>query len=156
MALALDVKTLSGQADSVVRGKVSKTAGKWVGKRIVTEVTITVDATFKGGEAREITLITPGGEVDGLAMKVSGAATFVPKEEVVVFLKEHKGQYGVLGLGQGKYKVERSPSGATARPEVGGLSLFKKNASGGVEETSAPSAKPLKDLEAEIKAALAQ
>lgn len=153
VVLAYDLPTLTKDAELVVKGTVKKTESKWVGKRIVTEVTLTIDQTLKGSPASsEVVLYTLGGVVDGVGMKVSGMATFTPKEEVVVFLKSYKGNYSTLGLGQGKYKLTLDAKGnKIATPEVDGLSLVKRLPDGTLSPTELPKPLSFTTLESEIK-----
>jgi hypothetical protein len=152
LSLALDVKQLSQDSELIVRGTVKKTKSMWSGKRIVTEVTLTVNSSLKGTPGSEVTLYTPGGVVDGVGMKVSGAPSFREKEEVFVFLKSQKGNYSVLGLGQGKYTIGLDTSGKKiATPDLNGLELRKKLPDGTLVEAEAPKALLVSDLEAEVK-----
>lgn len=52
----------------------------------------------------------PGGEVDGVGMKVSDIAPMTKGQRVLVFIKSVRGSvreraYGVVGKGQGVYKI---------------------------------------------------
>lgn len=153
--LAYDIPTLTTQSDLIVRGKVVRVVGKWVGKRIITEVTIQVNFALKGGGATEVTLYTLGGVAGGIGMKVSGAPTFVAEEEVLVFLQKRAGLYQVLGMGQGKYHLEKDQDGKKiAIPEVEGLSLVKRAADGSLVRAEPPKALSLSDLETQITRAL--
>jgi hypothetical protein len=155
--LAYDIPEMTTQADLVVRGTVGRAAGRWVGKRIVTEVTVRVDASLKGAAASEVTLYVPGGIADGIGMAVSGAPTFAVGEEVVVFLRQKSGAYDVIGLGQGKYSITKDAAGKKlATPEVKGLSLFRKTPAGGLVAATPPKAIALSELEAEISRALSR
>jgi hypothetical protein len=152
ISLAMDVKELTQGSALVVRGTVKKTKSLWSDKRIVTEVTLSVSSSLKGAPGAEVTLYTPGGVVDGVGMKVSGAPTFKEKEEVLVFLQARKGDYSVLGLGQGKYSISLDPSGKKiATPELSGLSLRKRLSDGTLVEAEAPKPLLVSDLEVEIK-----
>jgi hypothetical protein len=153
--LAYDVPEMTARADLVVRGTVSRAAGRWAGKRIVTEVTVRVDASLKGAAAAEITLYIPGGVVDGIGMAVSGSPAFAPGEEVVVFLRQKGSLYDVVGLSQGKYSITKDATGKKiATPDVKGLSLFRKTPAGGLSAATPPKAVALSELEAEISRAI--
>jgi hypothetical protein len=152
ISLALDLRQLTQDSSLVVRGTVKKTKAMWSGKRIVTEVTLSVSSSLKGSPGAEVTLYTPGGVVDDIGMKVSGAPTFKEKEEVLVFLQARKGNYSVLGLGQGKYNITVDASGKKiATPELNGLELRKKLPDGTLVEAAAPTIQLVSDLEVEIK-----
>jgi len=153
--LAYDVHDLATQADVVARGTVAKAEARWEGKRIVTDVTLSVAATLKGARAAQLTFVVPGGVADGVGMVVPGAPSFAPGEDVVVFLRRQAGAYAVVGLGQGKYHLARDKDGATiATPALEGLSLVRALPDGSLAPASPPKALKLSDLEAEVARAL--
>jgi hypothetical protein len=152
VSLSLDLKQLSQDSSMIVRGTVKKTEGMWSGKRIVTKITLSIDSALKGSPSTEVVFYTPGGVVDGVGMKVSGAPSFVEKEEVLVFLSLYKSNYSVLGLGQGKYSIRADGAGKKlAIPDTDNLSLVKKLPDGSLAPAEAPKAMPIIDLESEIK-----
>ena len=102
-------ESLARQADVVVVGKVSRVASAWNEdkSRIVTTVTVEVDQQVKGAGASAITLVTPGGEVDGVGELYSHTAQFKKDEEVVVFAqKDARGRFRVVAGEQGKLTVK--------------------------------------------------
>jgi hypothetical protein len=65
----LTTEALAGQAEVVAVGKVSSLVPQWNEdhSRIFTRVTLSVDQYIKGGSAGQpLTLLVPGGEVDGV------------------------------------------------------------------------------------------
>jgi len=127
--LALDLDALAGSADAVVRARVVKVTPRWTrdGGRIVTDVELAVTETWKGGVARTIVVMQPGGVVGDLGQHVEGAATFAPGEEVVLFLEARGDRFTVSGMAQGRFKVEASSDGTAVyarQDQAGALRLL--------------------------------
>lgn len=144
--LALDLDTLAGTADAVVRAQVVKVSSRWTrdGGRIVTDVELRVAEAWKGGVERTIVVMQPGGVVGDLGQHVEGAATFAPGEEVVLFLEARGGRFTVAGMAQGRFKVEAGSDGAaaTARQDQAGQARLIDPATGR-EVAPAPLTLPL-------------
>jgi len=60
---------------------------------------------WKGNATGRLTVVQPGGEVDGIGQRVSGVAELGPGEEVVLFLERTGSLHRVVGLAQGVYRV---------------------------------------------------
>ena len=119
LMLKMSFEELSSKSESIIVGKVNNIDSYWNEERtsIYTEVTISVEDNIKGEiKQGEITIITPGGEVDGITQYVSDSPTFKPGEEAVLFLNELPGQsfstqqyqsglYQVTGSSQGKIDI---------------------------------------------------
>jgi len=127
---------LTSQSEVIVVGKVNTLKSEWTAdkSRIQTAVTIAVDETMKGSvDGGELTVVIPGGEVDGVGEWYSHSAGFKTDEEVVVFaVKDKTGKYRVTSGDRGKYLVERdAETGSRIIPNVGSLNEFtariKKN-----------------------------
>jgi len=133
-------------ADAVVRGKVLRTAARWVGGRIVTEAEISVASAWKGDPGERIVVAVPGGRVGDLAQRVSGAPTFQADEEVVVFAaRAGGGRWGVAGLALGKYRVEAGQ----ARPDLSGVRFETRPLALGERPVGAM---PVEELERRVRA----
>ena len=110
---AMIEQTLDELCDSstaIVEGKVVAKEASWDSERtfIFTTATLTVNETFKGafGPADTIHLLIPGGEIDGVGLKVEHAAEVEVGEEVIIFLKPvGDSLYGVTAWEQGRYTV---------------------------------------------------
>ena len=102
---------LTNQADVVAVGKVSAMKSEWNAdkSRITTRVTIAVGEYLKGsGVEKELTLLTPGGEIGEVGELYSGAARFRQEEEVVIFAKGQAGrEMHLAGGAEGKMEVTR-------------------------------------------------
>ena len=110
---AMIEQTLDELCDSstaIVEGKVLTKEASWDSERtfIFTTVMLEVDESFKGpfGPADTVRLLIPGGEIDGVGLKVEHAAQVDVGEEVIIFLKPvGDSLYGVTAWEQGKYTV---------------------------------------------------
>lgn len=129
---AFDLPTLTRKADLVVVGTVTHTAARWVEGRIVTRVTLTPSQVLKGSPGETVTIEVLGGEVDGIGQLVSGMARFEVGEETVVFLERAAETHRVVGLAQGKFRVERGPTGVALVPDLTGLTAATRDAQGQV------------------------
>jgi len=99
---------LAARADVVALGKVSLLSPHWNAdhSRIFTSVTLNVDSYLKGNQAGPLTILVPGGEVDGVGEMYSHTAAFRRDEDVLVFVqKDARGNYVVTGGRGGKFLV---------------------------------------------------
>jgi hypothetical protein len=131
-ASSTSTEHLARQADAVFVGKVREMKSEWTRNRasIVTRVTLGVGQVIKGQPSTTtVTIVTPGGEVDGVGELYTHMASFKQQEEVVVFLERAQtGEYRVAGGSLGKFTVEHDPK--TGRPMIGGdvpLEDFSRN-----------------------------
>ena len=110
------VEETARSSDAVVHGTVLSATSRMTqdGRRVVTEVEIAVDGTWKGATEPVVRVIVPGGRVGRIAQIVDAAATFEEGEEVVVFLARRGTTWRVMGHALGKYRVD----GAEARPAL--------------------------------------
>jgi hypothetical protein len=157
--ISADVDELTRRSDAVVRGTVQRAESRWSadGRRILTDVEISVAEALKGSPGKRVIVQQPGGVVGDIGQKVSGQASFQVGEEVVVFLGRHGDQrYQVTGMAQGKFRVERSSDGtaAFAVPEPMSEALLLDPATG-QEVQSTHRAVPLDDLRERIRKAAA-
>ena len=102
---------LARGADVVAVGKVSGLASQWNAdhSRIITTVKLAVDTYLKGGTAAgPLTILVPGGEVDGVGEIYSHMATVRKDENVLVFAeKDRQGNFRVSRGQQGKFDVTK-------------------------------------------------
>jgi hypothetical protein len=146
--LAQSVEELARASDAVLRGTVEHVASRRVGGRIVTDVAIARAELWRGSAPAHLTIVVPGGEVDGIGQRVEGAPTFAAGEDVVVFVRgAGQGRFHVVGLAQGKYRVE----GATAKVDLDGLArVGAGRASAGERD---PGDLPMSELRRRVEAA---
>ena len=120
---------LARTADVIVVGRVAGLVHEWTSDhaRIQTRVTFAVDQTIKGADAgRNITVIVPGGEVDGVGEWYSHTARFMQDEDVVLFAKkDQSGSYRVAGGEEGKLTITKDArTGARIVPQSGTVEQF--------------------------------
>jgi len=128
-AKTLKTDELTSRSEVIVAGKVNALKSEWTAdkSRIQTRVTIAVDETMKGSvEGGTLTVVIPGGEVDGVGEWYSHTVGFKTDEEVVVFaMKDKTGKYRVTAGERGKFLVEKdAESGSRIIPNVGSLTEF--------------------------------
>jgi hypothetical protein len=159
-----DVETLTQESDAVVRGTVQSVESSWVGqgsqKSIITRVKIQVSEKLKGDPGSVAEVVQPGGIVpeSDIGQIVYGMPEFKKGEEVVVFLKRHApsaATFGVSGLAQGKYTVERTSDGKNAFAVPAQIDAALVDANG---LPASSSAKPLdlKELRKQVRAAVSK
>ena len=116
---------LGSESQLVVQGRVVDVESHWndAGTKILTDIHIEVDRSFKGDGADRVTVVQMGGVVDNVRMTVSGALAWSQNEEVVLFLEPSLPQaFRVAGFSQGKFSVERDLSTGrifVTRPSLG-------------------------------------
>lgn len=116
-ALQMDVPALTAASTDVVDATVVSASAVWTGdhRRIVTRVVVEVREAWKGGATGRLTVVQPGGELDGIGQRVSGVASLSSGERVVLFLERAGAQHHVVGLAQGVYRVLPSDGAAGSR-----------------------------------------
>lgn len=121
---------LAREADAVVVATpLDARVSRWQGGRIVTDVTVRVDAVLTGRivASRDLVVRIPGGVVGDVGQSLSGAPTLTAGAPAVLFLTAPRsGARAVLSLSAGVLPVSALPSGAVvvlpARTE--GLTLL--------------------------------
>ena len=125
----LQTEQLVRESDVIVVGSVGALKSEWNAdrSRIQTVVTINVGETVKGSvQGGSLTVVIPGGEVDGVGEWYSHSVRFKDTEEVVVFAKkDQKGVMRVTGGEHGKFLVTAGKNaGSKIIPNVGSLEDF--------------------------------
>ena len=113
---SLILQKLSGDADLILTGKVTKQQSGWTQNksRIITYTTIKANDIIKGNSNQsDIVVVHPGGEIDGVGELYTHMPTFKDDEEVLLFLKKDNksSDYNVLYGEEGKIALMNSPSG---------------------------------------------
>ena len=112
----LSVDEMSAQSTLIVRGRITGCAGETLGAVIYTRCLAMVTEVWKGQAGTSVAFVVPGGRANGLIQRFSGAPQFSPGGEHVLFLWAGKsGLHQIIGLSQGKFDVQQTPTGATAR-----------------------------------------
>ncbi len=156
---------MATESSAVVRAKVVQRQAAWDSdhRRIHTYTELQVLETVHEAKALPATIVvrTMGGEVGDIGMRVAGVARFEVGEEVLLFLRDDPMQanhFQVIGMSQGKYRIDRSGPSVLAVPSVEGLAFATRDATGKMKvgEGGAVNltAVPLVDLIAQVKASL--
>ena len=117
--VAMDVPALTRASRSVVQARVTSVSSQRAPSgRITTVVALQRLETWAGPDASTLQIRVPGGEFEGTGQRVEGAPSFVPGEEVVLFLAARGPELQPVGLAQGVWRVDRSGGAAAlVRPE---------------------------------------
>jgi hypothetical protein len=111
----LDTKALTARAERIVLGTVESQVARWTDdhQAIYTDVTVLVTRAYKGAvkPGERVVVRREGGALDGLGMRVFGAASFTVGEEVVVFIEMRGGAAYTVGMTQGKLRVTAGSDG---------------------------------------------
>jgi hypothetical protein len=111
----MDTQELTARADRVLLGVVESQESHWTSdhQAIYTDVTVRVTTSYKGGAApgERVVVRREGGNLDGLGMRVFGAAQFAVGEEVVLFTEKRAGVAYTVGMTQGKLHVYQDADG---------------------------------------------
>ncbi|OPL14710.1 MAG: hypothetical protein AVO34_00830 [Firmicutes bacterium ML8_F2] len=119
LMIKMDLDELTETSDAIAYGTVTGAHSQWDEGRtgISTTVTFSVKKGLKGSRQGEtVTIIVPGGEVDGIGQYVSDTPVFKSGEEAVLFLQElkrdilprrqiHARHFEVSGNFQGKFII---------------------------------------------------
>ena len=146
--LALD--DLVGRSERIAYARVESQSARWTADHsaIYTEVTLRVLQPMKGPAAmtagETITVRREGGVVDGIGMRVSGAATFAVGEEVVVFTERRGQALWTVGMAQGKMHVAEVAGQKVVLRQMAGLVFVNGVA------PSEPTSRPLEELIADV------
>ena len=102
---------LTDTAETIVVGRCSAVESQWFGRSLMTLVTVTVDESWKGEAASELTVVIPGG-VDNdrpipVAVTYPGAPVITPGEDILLFLTPSVGIEGhsIVGFSQGVFPI---------------------------------------------------
>jgi len=148
VARPTSIEDLARGSAAVVRGTVQRTSPRWSGdgRRILTDVEISVAGVWRGSAPDRVVVTVPGGIAGGVGQRVDGAAVFTEGEEVVAFLARVGDGWTVAGHALGKFRVE----GAAARPDLSSTEMPRGPLAPG-ERTVEPMG--LDELEARVRAA---
>ncbi len=127
--------------------------------RLQTRVTFSNRRALKGADDAQVEMVLPGGARDGQVLLIHGMPRFRPGEEVVLFATAPHARSGLsvpVGLAQGVYRVERTPSGeAIASRDTRGLHLVDLTGGRAQPVPGRREAIPLSDLLAQVEARVA-
>lgn len=112
-----DLEGLTRTASWVLVGTCRESHIQLIAGQPHTFLSFEVGEVVKGQAGPRLEVCLPGGEYQGKRLHLAGMPEFKPGEEVVLFLTEpdRLGHPWPVGLGQGKFRVERNPA---AKPRV--------------------------------------
>ena len=147
-------------ADVVLTGRATATETTWVGKTLVTLVTVQVGDKLKGDPGSEITVAIPGGVDAKRPVPVAQIWPDAPRlgagQEALLFLNRRSdlpNAYSVTGYSQGAFAIATDPAGRkTVSRDLSGVSL--SNDQQVVRGKALVT--PLADFEHEIRSILAK
>jgi hypothetical protein len=118
---SLSVEELVDRSEIIVHGRVTRSWPAWDGahKYIWTHHEVEIIDPIRGAGFAPVVVSEPGGALDGVEMRFSGALPYALGEEAVVFLYRTPVGYWRT---QGKYTVT---SGTRVRANLRGASLSK-------------------------------
>jgi len=105
---SVSLEELIDQSQAIVHGRVMRSWSAWDGahRYIWTHHLIAVIDPVRGAGPGFVVASEPGGELDGIGMRFSGALEYSVGEEAVLFLyRTPIGYMRAIGSGQGKYTV---------------------------------------------------
>ncbi len=110
-AVTFDEKVDNSAA--IILGKCMRTEAKFdpTGRWIVTYATFNVEQSMKGNAAGQLTVVTPGGSVNGIHQETIGVPVFREGDEHVVFLRNTRLGPSPLYFDQGTYNVVEGERG---------------------------------------------
>lgn len=153
-SVSFDEKVAS--ADSIVLGRCLRTESKMdpTGKWILSYSTFAVEKSFKGGgQPGEMTLVTPGGKVNGLHQRTVGVPEFQQGDAKVLFVKGNDLGPSVLFFDQGTYELGKDSRGETTVAPVESAAILLDSQTGQVTRSEEP-IRTLRKFEQDVAASL--
>lgn len=135
VVLSLSMEEMTERAPLVVHATVHATEPGWDQERakIWTWTELVVKETLKGRAFPSVLVKQPGGVVGEVGMQVSGAATFAPGEEVVLFLEpapDEPGAWVPVAMSSSKVTLENRLGVKLARRDLSGLAFARPGKQG--------------------------
>jgi hypothetical protein len=134
----LDVEDLTRLSSDVIHGRVVDLSTYWSPDhtKIYTAIKVEVKERFKGSIAsgQTITITQLGGEKDGMMLDFAGRPQFALGEMVVLFTTRSSSHLLIVGLKQGKMRVE----GDEAVRDFSGITLVETESGGRGLQTIRP------------------
>jgi hypothetical protein len=139
-------------AAAIVLGTCVRSESRWDDQHrwIVTYSTFRIEKVLKGSPALgDITIVTPGGSVDGLHQETIGVPTFRTGDERLLFVKTTKVGTTVLYFDQGTYDVRTERGEKIIAPVASKLMKIDARTGAAVTDIEAP--RSLSRFEADVR-----
>ena len=132
-----DEPEMAKHAAAILRGRVASVVTRaGVGRIIVTDVTVDVERILKATHSqKQFTFTQMGGTLDGQRLTVPGSSTYEVGEEVLIFLEDGGAGLVELGIGAGKYRIDRSSGQPMVQRQLRGVTFARVD---GKRATPAP------------------
>ena len=119
-------------AAAIVRGKVTKIHTRYDNKLIVRDVEIQVQRWLKGKRVQSpsLSFLLLGGTLDGRTLNVPGNSTYEVGEEVLLFLEYDGSTLVEMGVGAGKYAIQRNGGKAEIVRDLGHHNFVQTSVAG--------------------------
>ena len=155
VARAVEFNSKVQEAEAIVLGTCvrKESAFDSTGRWIVTRSTFKVSRTFKGSTPAEITIVTPGGEVNGLHQETIGVPNFGEGDVNVLFVRNSSIGPTVLYFDQGTYRVRDERGGSVVAPVESDLVLLDEQ-TGRARTVSDEAPRSLDEFEQQVRNAL--
>ncbi len=112
----------AARGGGVIVGRIESTQAAWSGARIVTRSIVTTEKVLVGTFSPRYEIVTPGGTVDGIGMRVLGGAELQRGTRAVLFLSREASANGsghVLDLADGALVIEHGADGVDRVQDAG-------------------------------------
>jgi hypothetical protein len=161
---ALDLAQLTERSQHIVIAVAESEQARWDSphEHIVTDVTLKVEQSLKGGAAPGSRLVATrlGGKLEHLALTVPGAENFDLGQRALVFLyaSEPSRELRVVGMAQGVMPIDTRDGTRVVVPSAGGARLVLDGPDGALAPAPGAlgSAQPLDALVSEIRRLVAR
>jgi len=110
----LTLEEMTAQSQTILMGRCVQVSSAWNADHsdIVTNSVFEVSQYYKGGLGKRVTITELGGQVGGWNSEYTGFPRFQVGEEALLFVwTGPDGAHQVIGLTQGKFRVQRSGAG---------------------------------------------
>nr|ADI22143.1 hypothetical protein [uncultured myxobacterium HF0200_19H16] len=120
---------MAKHATAIVRAKVISVQSRWHSDNlIVTDVVLQALNVLKWTESFKkqsqlFRMVQLGGTIGGKTLKVPGTSEYVPGEEVLIFMESGAGDLVEMGVGAGKYSIDRSGIKPTITRRLSGVAM---------------------------------
>ncbi len=136
------VSEMADHAAAVVMGRVVSIEPRWAENPRRIESTITFEQVeyLKGtvdDDAATLSLVVPGGEIDGVQMRIGCAPTFEVGGQYLLFVLPQYKTHPVVGLWQGAFRVVEDEAGVARVFDAGGRGVTGIDGEGFVRSAGA-------------------
>ena len=142
-------------AASIILGKCVSTHSQWDAEHrwILTYSTFQVEQSMKGAAPAQVTIVTPGGSVEGVHQETVGVPRFQQGDENVLFTKATDLGPTVLYFDQGTYDIYADGSDKMVAPRLTGAVLVDSQRGAAVEQEHP---RPLREFQRDVRDSMAR